>query len=71
MKGLEKILYAAYGNHPQSAKHKGKGEEILLALRAAHNIERSELMEAIGLDPDDDNDDRRFQRIIAPWGQRI
>jgi hypothetical protein len=66
MKAIDRILWLAYGNHPQTSEYREKAEKILDYLRRNQHVEKSELMKAVDLDPDVESDDRKFKRILQP-----
>jgi hypothetical protein len=66
LKAIERILWLAYGNHPQTSDYKERAEIILNRLRRDSPVEKSELMEEVGLDPEMESDDRKFKRILQP-----
>jgi len=66
MKAIDRILWLAYGNHPQTSEYKEKAQIILNRLRRDSPVEKSVLMEEVGLDPSVESDDRKFKRILQP-----
>lgn len=66
MKAIDRILWLAYGNHPQTSEYREKAETMLDYLRNNQHVEKSELMKAVDLDPDVESDDRKFKRILQP-----
>ena len=66
LKAIDRILWLAYGNHPQTSEYREKAEKILDYLRRDQHVEKSELMEFVDLDPDVESDDRKFKRILQP-----
>lgn len=66
MKAIERILWLAYGNHTQTSEHRELAEIIINRLRKSQQVEKTELMEHIGLDPGLESDNRKFQRIMQP-----
>lgn len=65
MQGLDIILRLCYGNHPQTSQHKAIAEDILLVLRAEESVARDALLREAGLNPHDENDVRRFDRVMG------
>jgi hypothetical protein len=66
LKAIDRILWLAYGNHPQTSDYKERAEILLNRLRRDSPVEKSELMEEVGLDPSVESDDRKFKRILQP-----
>lgn len=66
MKGLEYILYICYGNHNRASSNKEKAEDLIIALRSRHSMEREDLMEYLGYNPEDDSEVRSFDRLLSP-----
>jgi len=66
VKGVDYILYICYGNHSRASSNKEKAEDLIVALRSRHSMERKELMEHLGYDPDVDNEVRSFDRLLSP-----
>jgi polyhydroxyalkanoate synthesis regulator phasin len=66
LKAIDRILWLAYGNHPQTSEYREKAEKIIDYLRRDQHVEKSELMEFVDLDPDVESDDRKFKRILQP-----
>lgn len=65
MKGIDLLLWLCYGNHPKAGQQKEIAEEIILVLRNEQRVPRRELLEYLGFDPDDENEERQFDRVLS------
>jgi len=63
MTGTDLVIGACYGK-AKSSDYKESGKVILERLRSEHLVQREELMNQIGLDPESENDQKKFQRVI-------
>jgi hypothetical protein len=66
LKAIERILWLAYGNHTQTSEYRELAEIILQRLRNGDFVRKQELMQEVGLDPDSENDDQKFKRVMRP-----
>lgn len=64
MKGLDRLLWLCYGNHPKAGQQKEIAEELVLVLRNEDQMPRRELMDYLGFDPDDENEEQQFDRVL-------
>jgi hypothetical protein len=66
VKGVDYILYICYGNHSRASSNKEKAEDLIIALRSRHSMQRDELMDYLGYDSEDENQVRSFDRLLSP-----
>ena len=64
MKGLDRLLWLCYGNHPKAGQQKEIAEDLVLVLRNENQMPRRELMDYLGFDPDDENEEQQFDRVL-------
>ena len=65
-KAVKRILWVAYANHTQAKEHREMAEVIIQRLRRDDLVKKQELMEEVGLEPDSENDDQKFKRVMRP-----
>lgn len=61
---LDQVIGLSYGNHAKTGKQRKNARELLEFLLAHGESKKQDLMQAIELDPRDENADKRFLRTV-------
>lgn len=61
---LDQLLWLAYCNHQNTYRYRKQGRKVLEQLLNKGEMEKSELMQLLDLEPGADSDDQRFRRMM-------
>ncbi len=66
MKAIDRILFLTYGNHSAIGEKREEARIVLNYLNSSELVSQEHLMEELGYNPDSDNEQKQFFRLVAP-----